>query len=211
MKKQKKLFSANMRKKYLSENVEGTGCRIAGLLSVDKVKGNFHLAAGASEEQTHGSHSHHIHKLRQQDFVQVLQRFNLTHKIHHISFENYLEGRKSVLDDHEFRADGLVRHTYYIQVVPTLYTEGKKNLYTYQYSSMDNTEPVDIFSNHWHLPGVFFKYDFYPLRVKMTRKPSYLSHFLTRICAIIGGTYVVMGIIYSTTTKMYKTMNKKKR
>jgi len=96
-----------------------------------------------------------------------------------------------------------------MQVVPTLYIDGIKNESTYQFSSMENSEIVNLNSNHWHLPGIFFKYDFFPLRVKMIRKPSYLSHFLTRICAILGGTWVVVGIIYSSLSKMIKTMKKK--
>jgi len=202
-------YQCQYEKKYLNENIEGTGCRLSGLLNVDKVKGNFHLAAGSSEEQSHGSHSHHIHKLNPIDIVTKLPKFNLTHKINHLSFGNYLEGRKLVLDGHIFRTDKLVRHTYFIQVVPTLYVDGTTHEYTYQFSSMDNTEDVNIYSNHWHLPGIFFKYDFFPLRVKMTRKPSYLSHFLTRICAIVGGTWVVVGIIYNSISKMYTTIKKK--
>ena len=47
------------------------------------------------------------------------------------------------------------------------------------------------------VPAVWFRYDLNPITVKYheTRPPIY--HFLTTVCAIVGGTFTVAGIIDS--------------
>jgi hypothetical protein len=37
------------------------------------------------------------------------------------------------------------------------------------------------------LPGVFIKYDVEPISVKITETRTSFSHFLTRMCGIVGG------------------------
>jgi hypothetical protein len=44
--------------------------------------------------------------------------------------------------------------------------------------------------------GVYFEYDFYALRIKLTEQPRPLLEFITRVCAVIGGFYVVLGFLY---------------
>ena len=44
-------------------------------------------------------------------------------------------------------------------------------------------------------PGVFFFYDVSPIRVKHTeRRPPFL-HFLTSVCAVVGGVWSVSGAL----------------
>jgi hypothetical protein len=45
--------------------------------------------------------------------------------------------------------------------------------------------------------GVFFLYDFSPIMVKFTETRRSFTHFLTGVCAIIGGVFTVAGIIDS--------------
>ncbi|ONK81556.1 uncharacterized protein A4U43_C01F30470 [Asparagus officinalis] len=46
-------------------------------------------------------------------------------------------------------------------------------------------------------PGVYFIYDFSPIKVIYTEGKVSFLHFLTNICAIIGGVFTVAGIIDS--------------
>ena len=41
------------------------------------------------------------------------------------------------------------------------------------------------------LPGVFLNYELSPMRVRIEEKRNSLGHFLTRLCAIIGGVFTV--------------------
>jgi hypothetical protein len=45
------------------------------------------------------------------------------------------------------------------------------------------------------LPGVFFFYDLSPIKVKFTERRTSFFHFLTNVCAIVGGVFTVAGII----------------
>jgi hypothetical protein len=45
--------------------------------------------------------------------------------------------------------------------------------------------------------GVFFLYDLSPIMVKFTEARRSFTHFLTGLCAIIGGVFTVAGIIDS--------------
>ncbi|PNJ57588.1 ERGIC3 isoform 17, partial [Pongo abelii] len=47
------------------------------------------------------------------------------------------------------------------------------------------------------LPGVFVLYELSPMMVKLTEKHRSFTHFLTGVCAIIGGMFTVAGLIDS--------------
>lgn len=44
-------------------------------------------------------------------------------------------------------------------------------------------------------PGLHIQYDLSPVMVKLERAPRALGHFLTNLCAIVGGIFTVMGIV----------------
>ncbi len=43
--------------------------------------------------------------------------------------------------------------------------------------------------------GVFFFYEFSPIRVKIAERSRSFTHFLTSVCAIVGGVFTVMGMV----------------
>jgi hypothetical protein len=45
------------------------------------------------------------------------------------------------------------------------------------------------------LPGVFFFYDLSPLRVRISRSRRSLLHYVTNVCALVGGVYAVTGLV----------------
>jgi hypothetical protein len=45
------------------------------------------------------------------------------------------------------------------------------------------------------LPGVFFNYELSPIRVRIEERSRSFLHFLTRVCAIIGGVFTIMGVV----------------
>ncbi|GJS88296.1 endoplasmic reticulum-Golgi intermediate compartment protein 3-like protein, partial [Tanacetum coccineum] len=47
------------------------------------------------------------------------------------------------------------------------------------------------------LPGVFFFYELSPIKVTFTEEHVSFLHFLTNVCAIIGGVFTVSGILDS--------------
>ena len=62
------------------------------------------------------------------------------------------------------------------------------------------------------ISGVYFEYDFYPMRIKRSEQRKSVLQFLTRVCAVIGGIYVVLGLLYRMVDAVFeKLLPKKKR
>ena len=56
---------------------------------------------------------------------------------------------------------------------------------------------VDILTGR-NLPGVFCFYEINPIQVRLAEKRTSLLHFLTNVCAIVGGVFTVSGLVDST-------------
>jgi hypothetical protein len=90
---------------------------------------------------------------------------------------------------------------YFVKLVPTIYTPlGGDTVHTYQFSVTEHLRKIDprtvtVESAQGVLPGVFFNYEPSPLRARIEEKRRSLGHFLTRVFAIIGGVFVVMGLV----------------
>lgn len=59
------------------------------------------------------------------------------------------------------------------------------------------------------LPGIFFHFDISPIKVQFKEERRSFAHFLTQLCAIIGGVYTVSSLIdkllYSSMRSLQKT------
>lgn len=169
------------------------GCSVKGSLEVSKVAGNFHFAPGKSFQQ----HSVHVHDL--QTFG--VKRFNLSHTIHRLSFgEDYpgiinpLDGLSQVAN--EQTPTGGTMYQYFVKIVPTVYKSlNKEPLKTNQFSVTRHQKLARAVAGEQGLPGVFFLYDLSPMMVQLTEHRHSLTHFLTGICAIVGGVFTVAGMV----------------
>jgi hypothetical protein len=85
---------------------------------------------------------------------------------------------------------------YYLKIVPTTYARADGNVFlTNQYSVTRHQKVVSLMSGESGMPGVFFTYELAPFMVKYSEKEKSLGHFLTGLCAIIGGIFTVAGIL----------------
>lgn len=57
--------------------------------------------------------------------------------------------------------------------------------------------------------GVFFMYDLSPMMVQLTESRRSLAHFLTGVCAIIGGVFTVAGMVDSMLYHSQRALKKK--
>ncbi|XP_068642230.1 uncharacterized protein [Aristolochia californica] len=181
---------------------EGEGCNIYGFLEVNKVAGNFHFAPGKSFQQSNV----HVHDLL------VFQRdsFNVSHKINRLAFGDNFPGVVNPLDGVEWTqqtAHGM--YQYFIKVVPTVYTiiNGHK-IQSNQLSVTEHFRGTEL-GRVQALPGVFFFYDLSPIKVTFTEQHVSFLHFLTNVCAIVGGIFTVSGIIDSFIYHGQKAIKKK--
>lgn len=183
----------------------GEGCQVYGYLLVNKVAGNFHFAPGKSFQQ----HHMHVHDL--QPFRQF--KFNLSHTVNRISFGKEFPGIINPLDGvkkaDEREESGAGMYQYFVKVVPTIYQSlGSQVLNTNQFSVTEHFKPLRGESSHG-LPGVFFMYELSPIMVKFTETTKSFPHFLTGVCAIIGGVFTVAGLVDSLIYHSMRTLKKK--
>ncbi|TRY61194.1 hypothetical protein TCAL_01482 [Tigriopus californicus] len=165
------------------------GCQMYGYLEVNRVGGSFHFGPGKSFSINHV----HVHDV--QPFTS--SEFNLTHTIRHLSFGQAVQSsEESALDGVVgFAEKGGTMFQYYLKVVPTTYIREEMVFPTNQYSVTRHQKVVSLMSGESGMPGVFFSYELAPFMVKYSEKQKSLGHFLTGLCAIIGGVFTVAGIL----------------
>jgi len=166
------------------------GCQIHGDVLVSKVGGNVHVALGKSTVRD-GKHVHEF------NVREVSDGFNTSHIIHRLDFGERVHGVSSPLEGTtKIVKHGAYMFHYYIKLVPTLFNGVEHTIYTHQYSVTDNEKNVMVRKGELAgLPGVFLVYEFNPFMVKKVEKAVPLTHFLTSICAIMGGVFTVAGMI----------------
>ncbi|KAG8739190.1 hypothetical protein FRC10_006054 [Ceratobasidium sp. 414] len=182
------------------------GCKIAGRVRVKKVTGNFHFSPGRSFVSNKG----HV-----QDLVPYLKDGNhhdFGHHIHEFHFEGDREGenewRKKVgLEDHPL--DDVTAHSevsdymfqYFMKVVSTEFKHLDGYLVrSHQYSvtsferDLSRGDAVErdshgtlVGHNVKGLPGAFFNFEISPLMVVHRETRQTFMHFITSLCAIVGG------------------------
>ncbi|KAL3173678.1 hypothetical protein MRX96_041492 [Rhipicephalus microplus] len=168
------------------ENTEktpvGSGCRFEGKFFIHKVPGNFHVSTHAAAKQP--------------------DKIDMTHIIHDLTFgvkmTDEVRGSFNSLDEMDKSgANAIESHDYVMKIVPTVYEKSKGERiesyqYTYAYKSY-----VSISHSGRIMPAIWFRYDLTPITVKYTRRSIPLYSFLTSVCAIVGGTFTVAGIVDS--------------
>jgi len=182
---------------------QGEGCEVYGFLLVNKVAGNFHFAPGKSFQQ----HHMHVHDLQPFKFSE----FNLSHSIVRLSFGNEFPGIVNPLDGvDKVEEKGSGMFQYFVKIVPTIYQSlDGVIINTNQFSVTEHYRMLAAKGEQGGhgLPGVFFMYDLSPIMVRVTEKQRSFAHFLTGVCAIVGGVFTVAGLIDSfiyTTTRSLK-------
>jgi endoplasmic reticulum-Golgi intermediate compartment protein 3 len=187
------------------------GCRVRGTIRVNKMEGNFHIAAGSSHGQQHQDHSHHIHHVNRS----TINSFDISHHINHLSFGSlFYPGQEFPLDNTDYIAPGLGNLVYWVQLVPTVYeTVTGDRAFTNQFSSYPHYTPVDTSKPNYRLPGVFFRYEFYPMRITYVESSKSFFSFLLRVFAILGGMYgiVRMGFTFIGTCIAFRSVDAAKR
>ncbi|KAL9253609.1 Endoplasmic reticulum-Golgi intermediate compartment protein 3-like protein [Drosera capensis] len=181
---------------------EGEGCNIYGFLEVNKVGGNFHFSPGKSFQQS-GVHVHDMLAFQKDSF-------NITHRINRLTFGDYIPGVVNPLDGvHWTHATPNGMYQYFIKVVPTVYTHvNGHSIQSNQFSVTEHFRTASV-GHLQMLSGVFFFYDLSPIKVNFTEQHVSFLHFLTNVCAIVGGVFTVSGIIDSFVYHGHRAIKKK--
>lgn len=175
------------------EKIRGVpGCNFYGFVLVKKVPGTLHFVARAP--------GHSV------DYLNM----NLSHYVHHLYFGNLPSPRRrqqlaklhplGLSDDwaDKLRGQSFISpsagatYEHYMQVVLTS-IEPKANpqarFDAYEYTVQSHAYDA---SDH---AAAKFTYRMSPIQIMVTERPKPLYHFLTAVCAVVGGVFTVAGII----------------
>ncbi|THG16677.1 hypothetical protein TEA_011393 [Camellia sinensis var. sinensis] len=79
-------------------------------------------------------------------------------------------------------------------IVPTEYRYlSKEVLPTNQFSVTEYYSPMKEYDRTW--PAVYFLYDLSPITVTIREERRSFLHFITRLCAVLGGTFALTGML----------------
>ncbi|XP_039028492.1 protein disulfide isomerase-like 5-4 [Hibiscus syriacus] len=173
------------------------GCRIEGYVRAKKVPGNLIISARS------GAHSFDA------------SRMNMSHVIRHLSFGKtvspqvlsdvkrlipFLGRSHDKLNDQSFinhrDVDANVTIEHYLQVVKTEVVTKKSSrdqriVEQYEYTAHSSL------AQSLHIPVAKVHFELSPMQVLITEDSKSFSHFITNVCAIIGGVFTVAGILDS--------------
>eukprot|EP00891_Asterochloris_glomerata_P002898 jgi/Astpho2/2898/e_gw1.00050.129.1_t len=172
----------------------GEGCHMWGVLSVNKVAGNFHFAPGKSFS-ANGMHVHDLVPFQDKNF-------DLSHTIKTLAFGKEYPGMNNPLDGvsvNQSLAGSSMGQTgmwqYFLKVVPTMYHDlRRRETRSNQFSVTEHFRRQDA-DMGLNTPGVFFFYEMSAIKVVFKEKRQSFTHFLTNVCAIVGGVFTVSGLI----------------
>ncbi|XP_007907499.1 endoplasmic reticulum-Golgi intermediate compartment protein 3 isoform X1 [Callorhinchus milii] len=184
------------------------GCQVYGFLEVNKVAGNFHFAPGKSFQQSHV----HVHAVEIHDLQTFgMDNINMTHNIKHLSFGSDYPGIVNPLDQSNVTAEqASMMFQYFVKIVPTVYVKVDGEVVrTNQFSVTRHEKVANGLVGDQGLPGVFVLYELSPMMVKFTEKHRSFTHFLTGVCAIIGGVFTVASLIDSLIYHSARAIQKK--
>lgn len=81
--------------------------------------------------------------------------------------------------------------------MPTLYEDWHGTaLLTSQYAVTEFTKTPEREQLSAHVPGIFLRYDIEPILVRVREQAVSFGSFLVRLCGIVGGVWVVAGMVY---------------
>ncbi|KAL7582816.1 hypothetical protein Lser_V15G46037 [Lactuca serriola] len=182
---------------------QGEGCNVYGSIIINKVAGNFHFVKSFHLANMHLPHVHDAHSFEDDSY-------NISHRINKLAFGDYYPGKVNPLDGvrwYQGTPNGI--YQYFLKVVPTVYTPlSGRVIKSNQFSVTEHYKAPQL--KHRGLPGVFFFYDLSPIKVTFTERHASFLHFLTNLCAIVGGIFTVAGIVDSFIYHGHKAMKKKR-
>lgn len=184
------LLSGMPRSDLNPENRPLDGCRVHGSLDLNKVAGNFHITAGKSIPVIPRGHAHLAMMVSESDY-------NFSHRIDHFSFGERHSGIVNPLDGEEqITKNNYHLFQYFMKIVPTEVNTYANNLNTYQFSVTERNRTISHSGGSHGVPGIFVKYDLTALKIKVMEQHKPYWQFLVRLCGIIGGVFVVSGLLH---------------
>jgi len=179
------------------------GCKIHGLIPISKVPGDIHISF-----HNYG----YLYRQLQMESKELFDKLSMNHRLSSLTFGdvayNYNLLTKFGYDSQSsksFNQDANLpsfeneikrrNYDYFIKLIPHYFndaiSDSKKT--GYQFSMTSRSREFDDTSEQ--MPIVIIHYDFSPISMVLNLESKSKLHFLTHVCAIVGGVYVIFSIL----------------
>ncbi|CAA2934222.1 Protein disulfide-isomerase 5-3 [Olea europaea subsp. europaea] len=170
------------------------GCRIEGFVRVKKVPGNLIISARSAAHSFDASQMNMSHIISQFSFGKKFSSRMMSNMKRLLPYlgrsHGRLNGMSYISDPSDSSANVTIEH--YLQIVKTeVMTRYSKFVEEYEYTAHSSLVHSP------HVPVAKFHFELSPMQVLITENSKPFSHFITNVCAIIGGVFMVAGIIDS--------------
>ncbi len=164
-------------------------CHIYGIIPVTKVAGDFHITAKGYAYR---------------DFRSNIpqQALNFSHVVTELSFGEFFPYLQNPLDfTAKTTPNNVHSFQYYLSAVPTTYKRLGIEIDTYQYAITEQEKVFDS-AGFGRVPGIFFKYDFEPIKLQIEDKRIEFTNFVVRLVTVCGGLIICFGWLYKGVDKL---------
>jgi len=188
--------------KVVAVNKDHPGCMVSGHLLVNRVPGNFHIEAKSKSHNLDASMTNLSHAVNHLSFGFPLTK---DHKRRMAKFSEF--ATVNPLDDMVYvTKDFHQAHHHFSKVISTHYQIPSvmsriKKIMGYQMLTQSQIMQYEIMD----VPEAKFSYDLSPMAVVVAIKGRRWYDFITSLCAIIGGTFTVVGLLDSFLHKIVKS------
>lgn len=166
-------------------NEGAPACHIFGSIPVNQVKGQFHITAKGF------GYNDRLHV--------PIQALNFSHVIQEFSYGDFYPFVDNPLDaTAKVTTENMQAYKYHSRVVPTKYEQMGLIIDMNQYSLTENhgVLELDPQGRPTGAPGIYFKYDFEPIKLVIRERRLSFLQFVLRLATILGGLLIVAGHLY---------------
>jgi len=189
------------RKQRMLETKEHPGCMVSGYVLVNRVPGNFHIEARSLHHNLNAAMTNLSHVVNHLSFGTPLASSTERKLSKYAQFQaNYpLDGGRFISP--EFHQ----AHHHYSKVVSTHFQVGglmSKMRDVIRYQTLVQSQVMHY--SEMDVPEAKFAYDLSPMAVVVSSKGRRWYDFVTSVCAIVGGTFTVLGLVDGMLYKIMK-------
>ncbi|KAI3443771.1 hypothetical protein Pfo_000436 [Paulownia fortunei] len=181
------------------------GCRIEGFVRVKKVPGNLIISARSASHSFDASQMNMSHVISHFSFGKKISTRVMSDMKRVLPYlggsHDRLTGLSYISNPSDSNANVTIEH--YLQVVKTeVMTRSYKLVEEHEYTAHSSLV------HSLHIPVAKFHFELSPMQVLITENSKSFSHFITNVCAIIGGVFTVAGIMDSILHNTIRLMKK---
>lgn len=176
-------------------NQGAPACHIFGSIPVNRVSGDFHITGKGLG-------------YRDRLFV-PFESLNFSHAISEFSYGDFYPLINNPLDfTAKITEEKLQAYKYYSKIVPTIYEKLGIVIDTNQYSLTEQHQAYKITPRGRPelIPGIFFHYDFEPIKLIISERRLSFLQFVARLGTIIGGLVVLAGYTFKVYDKTLRLL-----